>query len=644
MTTFQGTPFGPHVRTSDEWPRKNVAVAGLYAQLIHDFDTWRPLYGNAIVTIYKAGTQFKARVFTDPEMTEEADNPQTLLERTFEGVSYGKFAEALYTPDAYEIDIGSTDQTGITRPAITDLNGENGSQIVVKPDGARLYRPLEDHLSQVVYAEDYGVFGTSAAANTAAIQAAIGAVGARGGGFVMLPPGTYPFLQLTLPTGVILAGYHQLATVLQSQIAGAVITLNGANAGVMNLTLDGISAVASSIGIYAKGQDDILVVSTVIRSFETNILMRGGARPIFRDVSCLNGTWGARLLGHLDTVDGGPLTGLRWSGGRIESNVTAGVHLQFVDEEVRSAVLLGLEFQDNLTDGLILEGVRFSRVQDCTFDDNARSLRVIDAAPLGTTNFTQSLVVERGRFAAGGVNIDGLAIDVSFDRCDFSGTTIDLETTIRNPVRMLDCVEDGAVQLAGDATRLIRWRSTDRGEVRGSTTNNTATKAIANSMYPGEVAMLLATVIGVQRNGEDHAAYIIARAARRDTADLDFDGGTIAFTVGDLVVGGTSGASGYVTAVTGSTAAGTLSLKSIAGEFQNNEQLTVDGTPHALANGVLSDPSVSLLGSDTVLFAFESDTTWAAAFDASGDEAQLKVTGANSKLVEWTARLDRLTG
>lgn len=644
MATFQGTPFGLSIRTADVWPRKNVATPGVYAQLIHDFDTWKPLYGSAIITIYRAGTQNLARVFSDPEMTEPAVNPQTLLERTYGDTVYGKFVESLYTPDAYQCSINSTDQTGITRPAITDLNGEDASRSIVRARSGSVYRALERHLDQVVYAENFGTLGTSAAANTTTIQNAIGAVGARGGGAVLLPAGSFPITQLTIPTAVILVGYDMQATTLRSEIAGAIITLNGDRAGIVDLTLDGLSAVSGSIGIYAKGQDELRISHVVARSFDTNLMLRGGRRARFFDLSLIAGNYGAKILGHLDTADGDDIVGLRWAGGEVSSCITAGVQCEAIDMEVRSLSFDGVDFADNLTDGLVLIGCRFVTVTNCSFADNARTLRAIDATPLDDANFTQSLKVARSQFTEGTVNLDGLAIDVLFDRCDFAGTTFDLETTIQNAITLLDCVEDAAVAITGDPTRLLRWRSSDRGEVKGSTSTNTATKALGITMYPGETALLIAKVVANQRNGEGTASYLIVNAARRDTADLDFDNGTIAFTEGDLVVGLTSGASGYVTAKSGTTSAGSISLKSISGAFVNNEQLAVLGVPFALANGVLSDPTVSMLGSDTVLFSYESDTTWGAEFVAAGDEAKLVVTGANSKTIEWTAAADRMVG
>ena len=79
---------------------------------------------------------------------------------------------------------------------------------------------------------------------------------------------------------------------------------------------------------------------------------------------------------------------------------------------------------------------------------------------------------------------------------------------------------------------------------------------------------------------------------------LAYDGGTVAFAVGDTVTGATSGTSAVVTAVSGSTASGTLTLDQDTDTFTNdgttyqdftdNEELRVGGVTRALVNGTLS--------------------------------------------------------
>lgn len=75
--------------------------------------------------------------------------------------------------------------------------------------------------------------------------------------------------------------------------------------------------------------------------------------------------------------------------------------------------------------------------------------------------------------------------------------------------------------------------------------------------------------------------------------DLGFDAQSAAFTVGEVVTGGTSGATATVIAITKTSAtAGTLKLGTITGgPYQNNESLTGSTSGAATANGASSSGS-----------------------------------------------------
>jgi len=66
---------------------------------------------------------------------------------------------------------------------------------------------------------------------------------------------------------------------------------------------------------------------------------------------------------------------------------------------------------------------------------------------------------------------------------------------------------------------------------------------------------------------------------------LAYDGGTGAFTVGQIVTGTTSTSKGTITAKTGTTAVGTLTISNVTGTFQDNEPLTDPTGGAAVANG-----------------------------------------------------------
>ena len=84
-----------------------------------------------------------------------------------------------------------------------------------------------------------------------------------------------------------------------------------------------------------------------------------------------------------------------------------------------------------------------------------------------------------------------------------------------------------------------------------------------------------------------------------DLNALNYDGGTADFTVGEMLTGGTSGATAIIRKVSGSTATGTLYLGAVTGgPFQDNEAITSAGGA-AVANGTTSLKFGAMTGVDT---------------------------------------------
>lgn len=91
-------------------------------------------------------------------------------------------------------------------------------------------------------------------------------------------------------------------------------------------------------------------------------------------------------------------------------------------------------------------------------------------------------------------------------------------------------------------------------------------------------------------------ALRVARGGQKPAVEelraLDFDGQTTNFTVGHLITGGTSGASGILAEQVDAGATGTLFLRNVKGVFQNNEALTDEGSGNGDADGVLYCPQL----------------------------------------------------
>lgn len=621
------------------------------ATRIADFDTWRPGYGLATVRVLRANTTTLADLFLDEALTKPATNPQVLLERTVGSISYGKFGQPLYTSQAFELQINSVDSTGIDRPALTSLDNEDASQALVTATGATEAVALADRLSRSIDVRDFGQLhvvgsaGASAAGNTAAIVAAIGRATLQGGGDVQLPSGTFDVTPFSIPLGVTVSGVGPATTTLQCTQASRVVTVSGDRAGLRNLTLDGVSKVAASVGFYSLGRNRPVLDNVQIKRFETGAYLRGGEQPTFSRLTVSDCSYGARLHGDKDTAGGGAGTtmqGTRWTGGRVEFCSIAGVELKYIDLPCIDTLLAGIGFFQNIGSAVRIQGARSITIRDSWWDTNAVNLEVLDGAPLNVDNTVIDLVAENGRMVGGQVNLKDTLENVVFKRLDLQNVTVTL-TTPKHTVMAQDCREQN-VTLNGIKTSWGRSNTTRRGSAAGFTTGNAATKAWGLALAPGQRVLLTARVIGRGRTNADDAFYFMAVSAKRPGAALAYDTQTGQFTAGNIVTGATSGASGRIVADADGGTTGTLTLQDVNGDFVDNEIITDGATGSATANGALTLSNAALAGAVTDLRAVqETAAAWAATFVANGPEIELQVTGEASKTIEWTVDVDVVT-
>lgn len=614
------------------------------------FDLWVAGYGNASVAIYVAGTQTLASVYTDEALTVLAANPQTLLSRDVDGVSYGKWAEPLYTAQAIELVVNSTDETGIIRNAITTLDGQDASKAIATAAGASEPIELEDYFSRTVDVENYGVFlptsnpGASSATNTATLAVAISRAAAAAGGVVRLPAGTFLLTSWTQPANLVLEGKGRGVTILQSALADEVVTISGDHAGFRNLTLDGISKQVGSVGVYAKAKGEIIFDDAEVKRFEVGIRQVGGRRNDWRNLFIENCATGWQARGDLDTgagSNGDECRNHQWQGGRVQNCTTAGVELLYVDKKIRHVSLEDVGFETNTGTALKITGARNVDLKGSWFTGNTTNIAISDGTD--TSKADENTVVGfrmvGGHISGGACTFTGTVADVIFDGVElFNGVALTL-TLCKNNILARSCTEDSTVTIGG-SNSIKFTRSVDiQGDAPGGfvlTADATVTEAWSQELQPGEVAIVRAMVVAVRRNGDERAVYHIARPARRAGSTLAYDTQTVNFTVGQVLTGASSGATARIIADADAGATGTLTLKDISKEFVSGETITDGGGGSARANGTLTHQNAALVGATTALqAAVESDAAWDADFAVSGSRVMVQVTGAAAKVIEW---------
>jgi hypothetical protein len=126
--------------------------------LVEEFDLWQPDYAGARVEVFQAGSTVDATLFFDEAMTLPAPNPQTLESVTDSaGIEYGKFAQSVYSAQAYYLEIDNFQQTGIKRLALTIWSGSMPRAVATSAIGTRS-RTLADHFADAINVLDFGVF------------------------------------------------------------------------------------------------------------------------------------------------------------------------------------------------------------------------------------------------------------------------------------------------------------------------------------------------------------------------------------------------------------------------------------------------------------------------------------------------------
>lgn len=610
---------------------------------IAEFDVWVPGYANASVSVFLAGTSTLATLYTDAALTTvySGTNPVTLDSREVNGVYYGKFPVSLYVASAYHLDIDSTDQTGTVQVPILTLVGADASDATVTRTGGSVAQALDDILARFAFVEDFGEFlpisdsGASSNTNQTTLNAAMGAV--SGGGYVIIPADTFEVLQSSIPANVVIVGQGKDVSFLRSEVADDVFTLAGNGAGLMDITIDGVTTQVGSNGIRMKNKDFTRLERLMVKRFATGIYAQGGAHNRWEEVDVSTNTIGAKLHGDLDSGNGAIFRDNFWSG-RVLLNVTTGVDLSYVDAAVENNHL-ALRFEDNAATAFYTRGAKYTDMRGSTWFGNITN---VDLDDFDSDNPVVGLWVENFRMTDGAMALQGWCEDISFRKGSISDVDITL-TLPQHNILAIDVIEDALVTLSGDGEKWLRWKSNDDGASSGVTTDNAATKAWGMYLEPGQRVFLVGTVIGNARTSDESAEYYFCVGARRPPSTLDYENQTVNFTLGATLTGLISGATGTIVTDTDAGATGTLELRDIVGAFQDGEVITDGVGGSAEANGTLVAVDVELLGTVTDLRTpREDDANWAATFVANNPEIELQVTGATGKTIDWICNVKKV--
>lgn len=628
---------------------KTLADYPAQGVLVEQFDLWREGYAGAVVSVYRAGTTELIKCYSDVSLTTEVSNPITLLSRTDSlGRKYGKFAQSVYVPYAYELDIDTTEQTGRVFPPITTLSGQDASYANVKANlsGARL-RQVRDVVADSIKFIDFAEVSDNPETNTTTLNTAISAAATQGGGMVELPAGTIVFNSISLPEDVTLRGQGIDTTILQSTAAKNVITVTGDNAGLEHLTLDGLQSNTGSVGIYGKAVDDIAFCSLRVKRFEKGIQWHGGDNHIYKRLyidDCVNGI---QCHGDQDFSggdDGDKFQGLDWFQGKVSNTTTSGLEFLVRDNYCINNRVRQVDFDSNIgTDGaVLLSGARFCQFDNCKWTSNTTNIKVEDNSDT-TLSFRETVGIyfSGGEINSGTNKFDGLCQDIIFEQmfltgCTFQANVPDNQILLRNNV-------ESSTLFSGISTKFSRWHTNRNGVIKGTTTSATAVKVFGRTLEPNEVVALIVTATAERQNTDEHAIFMVAHGAKCAPAKINYDDQTANFTVGDEIVGATSGARAIIVADSDSGTTGTLDLAAVSGTFVDNELINeVTNNGSARVNGVMIPPaSAALSGAATAIHDTGSNTNnppsgWAVGFQINGLDLEVTVTGASGADVAWS--------
>jgi hypothetical protein len=337
--------------------------------------------------------------------------------------------------------------------------------------------------------------------------------------------------------------------------------------------------------------------------------------------------------------DGGDYRHNAWIGGRIQQCSVTGIEFSYEDRICIANRMEDVGFTDNTGTAIIVNGARFTMFTGCWWSGNTGSLLVRDDTDTTDTarlsNTVIGLVIDGGQMTGGTAIFRDTAQDVLLQQLDIRDVDFTLQTPIVNRIAFYDCTEDSLVTVAGEGIKLVRWNRINTGASSGVTTDNTATKAWAMQLAPGQIVCLWVSAIGRRTNAAQFFTQQAVIQAQRPGASLAYDTQTANFTAGRTITGATSGAKAVIQADSDSGATGTLTLVDIVGTFLDNEIITDGLTGSATVNGPITLNAVAA-PTLTNVATLDASSFGGLTAAANGPELEIRVTGLASSTIEWS--------
>ena len=376
---------------------------------------------------------------------------------------------------------------------------------------------------------------------TAEIQAADDALTAKG--VLQFNAGVYLFSSSLSPAGShTWQGLGSGVTELKSSYAGNNIVLISA-VRIKGLTLNGVSKVAGSVGIYGAAKHNIELYQVEIKNFETGISVTGG---IF---------WNVTLCNIHDNVDGlkAVTTGTGFNdnefvSNKFVSNSGKGIWLQYSGSEVSSNTFIGTNVEDNgfgfyllgVYNTTILGGFMEGQTVDHIYTD--------DSSGIFTTGLSLSGVRMNTMDPGKGVHLGGSTQDVSGYNLFLKDH--DWINASAWAVHLYDCEEVGSGMVFGskiirraatsiwadntsipDGLNTVQRHTYEDGEMQGRWAQETTTDAAETTLYSfaltdEKLYFIDAWIVAQKSDGSERSAYHIEGLFYRDGAGAATQEGT----------------------------------------------------------------------------------------------------------------------